>query len=101
MLLVTQFLAQVSDIDLDVVRVAEKVVTPDLVQDAVAGKDLVGMEHEQAEQIELARRELHRPTLATDLAGGDTTGSLRRTDSARFSQLVRHDFLKVSGRSAE
>ena len=69
MLLIAQFLPQVPDIDLDVIGVAEKVVTPHLVEDPLPGKHLVGMHHEQAEQIELSRGERNCPASAIDLPG--------------------------------
>src|SRR2546426_4909322 len=55
-LLIPQLLSQIPDVHLDVVRVAEEVIAPDLVENAITGEDLVGMHHQQPQQVELASR---------------------------------------------
>src|SRR6266550_6161652 len=55
-LLIAEFLPQVPDVDLDVVRVAEEVIAPDLIENPIAGQDLVRMHHQQPQQVELASR---------------------------------------------
>ena len=41
---------------------------PDLLDQLGAGEDLTGMGDEEGEQVELARRERHRPAVELDLA---------------------------------
>src|ERR1700682_6294003 len=67
-LLIAELLAKIPDVDLDIVGVAEEVVAPYLVENAVPGKDLVGMHHEQAQQVELSSRELDRAPVSAHLA---------------------------------
>src|SRR2546421_8733602 len=69
-LLVTELLSEVSDVNLDVVGVAEEVVAPDLVQDAIPGQHLVRVHHQQPEQVELASRKLDHAPLSAHLTRG-------------------------------
>src|ERR1700682_1225064 len=66
-LLIAKLLAKVPDVDLDIVGVAEEVIAPHLVENAVAGQDLVGMHHQQPQQVELASRELDRASIPAHL----------------------------------
>src|SRR5207302_8834237 len=69
-LFVAKLLAEIPDIDLDVVGVAEEVITPDLVEDAVAGQHLVGVHQQQSQKVELPSGKLNRAAVAPNLAGG-------------------------------
>src|ERR1700680_1765655 len=55
-LLIAKLLPEIADVNLDVVRVAEEVVTPDLIQNAIPGQDLIRMHHQQSQEVELAGR---------------------------------------------
>src|ERR1700730_11182966 len=77
MLLVAELLPEVSDVDLDVFRIAEEVVAPDLVEDAIPGQHLVRMHHQQPQKIELARRQTDRTSGPPHLAGGLVHGDLQ------------------------
>src|SRR5258708_8388513 len=67
-ILVPELLSQVADVDLDVVLIAVEVVAPDLVQDPLPGQDLVGVLHQQLEQVEFPRRQLDGSLPKMDLA---------------------------------
>src|SRR4051794_2876664 len=58
---------QVRDEDLDRVRRRERVVAPDLLEEALAGDDDALVAHEVLEQLELALGQLDRPVAARDL----------------------------------
>ena len=64
MLEVVELLAEVSNVDLDVVLVAEEVEPPDLVKDALTGQHLVGVDGQVQEQIELPCAETDPPVAA-------------------------------------
>src|SRR5439155_6661464 len=67
-LLIAELLPKIPDIYLDVVRVAEEVVAPNLVEDSVAWQHLVGVHHQQPQEVELTGRELDRAPRAVYLA---------------------------------
>ena len=76
MLLVAELLPEISDVDLDVIGVAVKVIAPDLVEDAVAGQHLVGMHHQQPKEIELARGQVDLAPVPANVAGGLVHGDV-------------------------
>src|SRR4051812_26535523 len=61
--------AQVGDEDLDRVRLRERVVAPDLVEQALARDDDALVAHQVLEQLELALGQLDHPVAAQDLVG--------------------------------
>jgi PHP domain len=80
---VTELLAEVADVDLDVVLVTEEVVTPDLVENALAGKDLAGIAGEIEQQVVLADRQFHHAVTGAHLASRRVDAEVARAHDPR------------------
>ena len=57
-----EFLPQVAHISLDHVGLTAEVIVPDVVEDLRLGQDLAGIAKEEAQQVELRRRQLDQRT---------------------------------------
>src|SRR5438093_13518787 len=62
-------LPQITDIELDIVSVAEAVVATNLFEDSIARTHMDGMHHQHPQKTALAGANLARPDLAADLRG--------------------------------
>src|SRR3954469_24858949 len=89
--------AQVGDEDLDRVRRRERVVAPDLLEQALAGHDDALVAHEELEQLELALGQLDRALAAENLVrvwvelevGTDQAGRAARRSPAQQRAQAR------------
>ena len=79
---VTELLTEIPDVDLDVVLVAEEVVSPHLVEDALPRQHLIGVGGEEPQQVELAHREIERGSSDLDLARGGVDAQIADSDDA-------------------
>src|SRR5438034_10798784 len=64
---VAQLLPQVAHVHLDDIGITFEVIAPHPFQDHLLAEHLAGVEHEQLEQVVLARRELHYALRTVDL----------------------------------
>src|SRR4051795_11798258 len=94
---------QVRDEDLDGVRRRERVVAPDLLEQALAGHDDPLVAHQELEQLELALRELDVAVAARDLVrvgvelqvGADQRSGSARRPAAQQRAQAREQLLAV------
>src|SRR5262249_54305767 len=85
---VADLVAQAADVDLDDVRIGDVVVTPDAVEERLAGEDLTGMGDQEFEEVEFARGQLDRTIGAPDLPGLAVDGQVAEAEAAGQTEVV-------------